>query len=130
MSKAKVLAASCSASSVVTAEGVTVTPVTILSMGKQASTGFLIMDGEQAYYVASNALDIKTVIEKLVTVIEKSADALTQASNGLIAAGGALDGIAGGSGTSTTAAGNAITPLITQLNTVKSELNTLKGALK
>lgn len=94
MSKAKVLPATCNATSVVTAEGVSVLPVTILSMGKKSSSGFLLMDGEQAYYVASNATDIKDLISSLVTIINQVATIATALDAVTVAPGSAAAAIA------------------------------------
>ena len=65
----KILSASCSALGVVTAEGVTVPSATVLSLGKQASTGALLMEGDKAFYITSSATDIKTLIQNMVAIL-------------------------------------------------------------
>lgn len=126
----KILAATCSPASIVTAAGLPVAGAVILSEGKQQSSGFLVIDGDKIWYVASSATDIKTTIEKLVALLDKLSTVVTTTSTGLIAAGSALDGIAGGSGTAVTAAGNNLTPIVSELASLKVEMNLLKGALK
>lgn len=75
----KMLEASCSALSIVTADGVPVPGVTILSQGKQLSSGILILDGDKGVYVTSNASDIKTLITNVGTLI----DSITAVLSGL-----------------------------------------------
>lgn len=111
----KVLDATCSASSKITADGIEVVGAVILSEGKKASAGVAVMDGDKVWYLTSNAADLKDAIDL-------AAQALTQAAAGLTAAGSGLDGIAPGSGTAVTAAANQITPLVTQLNQLKEAL--------
>lgn len=113
----KILEASCNASGIVTCEGFQIDGVTVLSEGKQDSTGVLIVDGLKTYYITSNASD-------LVTTLDKISLALTQIATAL----NAIDAKpTGGTGSASTpvAAGN-----VTQINTIKSEVDTLKGALK
>lgn len=113
----KVLEASCDASGVVTCEGFTIEDVVILSEGKQASTGVLIVDGLNSYYITSNASDLITTLDKISLSLTQIASALT-----------AIDAKPTG-GT-----GSAPSPVagsnVTQINTIKSEVDALKGALK
>lgn len=111
----KLLPATCSQASIVTADGVQVEGATILSEGKQSSSGVLLIDGDRIWYIASSASDLKTAIGKI-------ADALQAAATGLNAAGSALNGIAGGSGAPVITAANQITPLVTELTQLKEAL--------
>lgn len=112
----KILAATCDASGKVTADSVQVPAAVVLSEGKQASSGILIIDGDKAWYIALSASDLKTTIEKVSA-------ALTQTANGLASAGPTLDGLVPGSGAPLTAAA-------TQINSIVTELNQLGEALK
>lgn len=126
----KLLEATCDASGVVTAEGVTVPAAEVLSEGKQASAGLLLLEGDKAIYLPSSATDIKTTIEKLITVIDKVSDAVTKTSTMFTAV------YSGMTGPTTAPPGTgptdvvALTGYVTELAAVKTELNTLKGALK
>jgi len=111
----KILNATCSAAGVVTCEGVEVPAAEVLSEGKQASSGILIIDGDKAWFIALSASDLKTTIDKV-------AQALTQAATGLNAAGGGLNALAPGSGAAVISAANQITPLVTELNQLKEAL--------
>lgn len=111
----KVLIATCNASGKVTAGGVQIPTATVLSEGKQASSGILILDGDKAWYIALSSSDLKTTIDKV-------AQALQQAATGLNAAGAALNGMVPGTGASTIAAATQITPLVAELNTLKEAL--------
>lgn len=111
----KLLPATCSQASIVTADGVPVEGAQILSEGKQSSSGLLLIDGDKVWYFTSSASDLKTAIGKI-------ADALQAAATGLNAAGTALDGIASGSGAPVTAAASQITPLVTELTQLKEAL--------
>lgn len=48
-----------------------ITGVTILSQGKKSSTGILFLEGEQLYYVASNATDLHDVIQQTTAIVDK-----------------------------------------------------------
>lgn len=63
--------ATCSAAGVVTADGVTVAAAEVLSEGTKASSGVLLMRGDEFRYVTSNASDIKDLIEALVEIVDK-----------------------------------------------------------
>lgn len=73
----KMLEATCSAISIVTADGVPVPGAVILSQGKQVSSGVLILDGDKAVYLTSNASDIKTLITNVGTLIDQISAVLT-----------------------------------------------------
>ncbi len=112
----KALDATCDASSVVKVEGFTVTPVTILTAGKKASTGFALMQGDKVYYVTSNTTDIQDILTKLKTAIDKLADTLTDIGTG-------MTGI-------TTAPPPTLAASVTLIKSYATDLDTIKGALK
>lgn len=68
---AKILEATCSAG-VVKVGSLVIDPVTILSLGDAPeSTGTLLIDEDKAYYIASNATDIQSLIESMVAILDK-----------------------------------------------------------
>jgi len=115
----KILEATCE-DGIVTALGVEVQDVEILSEGVGASSGVLILDGDKAYYVAKTSPDLKTTLEKL-------SDALGSISSALSAIDGAGHLIAATAGVPgpPVASGD-----ISSLNSSKGELDDLLEELK
>lgn len=114
----KVIDATCDENSKVTAAGIEVpaADVTILSEGKQDSSGVLIIQGLKAYYLTSSATDIKSTIDKTAESLEKIANILTSIGAGMTGA--------------TTAPPPTLAADVAEITVLVSELNTLKGALK
>ena len=112
----KLLDASASADGKVTCEGVEVPEAIIISLGKQASTGLLLLDGEKAWYFPSSATDIQSTLDELSKGLEKIA---------LI-----LQAIGAGMTGPTTAPPPTLATDLVALNMIKAEVDTLKGALK
>lgn len=113
----RILEASCDAAGVVTCEGFQISEVTILSEGNQASTGVLIIDGLNTYYITSNATDLVSTLDNLSLALTQIASALT-----------AIDAKpTGGTGSASTPVASTN---VTQINTIKSQVDTLKGVLK
>lgn len=108
---AKILSASCDATGKVTAEGVIVDNATVINLGKKASTGMLLMDGDKSYYITANATDIQKVITDMVAILDALIAALT-----------AIDGV-------TTTPGSAAA-LIANITALKVTFNTTKDVLK
>lgn len=111
----KILAATCSPAGVVTVDGIPVAGTAVLNEGKQLSSGLLFLEGNLKKYLASNATDIKSVIEKLVDSLTDIATAFTSAATSITSLGGD---------------GSSITAKVVEINLTITELNTLKGALK
>lgn len=105
----KILDASCDASGKVTCEGVEIPTATVLSEGKKASTGVMLLDGSKARYVTSSATDIKDLITSLVEIVNQTAVILS-----------AIDGTLGGSNSAA----------IAQLQVYKTQLDASKDTLK
>lgn len=126
----KVLDATANASGVVTAEGQTVPAAEVLSEGKQASAGVLLIEGEKARYLPSSATDIKTTIEKTVAVIDDVVASLNKLVTVLTAVGAGMTGPTTAPPPTLAADLAVITAKVATLNTTKADLNTLKGALK
>lgn len=72
----KAIPATCQAS-IVTASGSPVPSATILSEGIAPSEGVLILDGEEAVYLANTAEDLKTAIDTLSQRLTDIATILT-----------------------------------------------------
>lgn len=110
---ARIFPATCIAG-VVQVDGHTILPTpTIISQGTQSSTGVMILHGNTAYYVATNATDL--------------ADTLTQVQNVLGTVASSLNALAGGIGIpalilSTAAAATSINAVATTLGTMKVNL--------
>lgn len=107
----KVLNASCSSAGVVTSEGFSVEGATVLSEGKKASEGVLVIDRRNAWYLTSNASDLKDLITNMVTITEKIIEIATQLDSVTVSPG--------------TAAAN-----ILALTTLKTQLDLTKDSLK
>ena len=112
----KILAATCDASGKVTADGVVVPEAVVLSLGKQASSGLLYLDGEKAWYFPSSATDIEATLGQISQAIEKIANVLT-------AIGGGMTG-------PTTAPPPTLATDVAAIMQIKAAVDQLKGALK
>lgn len=110
----KILEASC-ISKAVKWEGSPV-ETEILSEGNGESSGLLLLEKDKAYYITSNATDLKTTLEKLI-------DALTKVTETLTAIGGGMTG-------PTTAPPPTLATNVAAVNMIVTELTTLKGQLK
>jgi len=110
----KTINATCSAG-VVSVEGKPV-EAEILSEGIGESEGALILDKGKSFYIASNATDLKTTLEKI-------SDALTKIGETLTAIGSGMTGI-------TTAPPPTLPVKVGEINAIVAELTTLKDALK
>jgi len=110
----KILQATC-ISGVVSYEGFPV-EAEILSEGVGESEGVLILQGDKAFYIASNATDLKTTLEKLT-------NALTKVTETLTAIGAGMTG-------PTTAPPPTLAANVVTINLAVTELTTLMGALK
>lgn len=106
----KALAATCEAG-VVSVGGVNIDGVIILSQGTKSSSGVMFMQGGDLYYVASNATELNTLIDKVQDVLAKIETALT-----------GLDGATNSPG--------AQTANIAQITTVKTAILAMKDNLK
>lgn len=110
----KILEATC-ISKQVKWEGAPVEAI-ILSEGNGESEGALILEKEKAFYIASNAADLKTTLEKVI-------DALTKVTETLTAIGSGMTG-------PTTAPPPTLATNVAAVELIVSELETLKGNLK
>lgn len=116
LNMSKILDATCSAAGIVTCEGATITEAQVLSDGKQASEGLLIIQNGKVYYLTLSVSDLKTTIEKLSAAVGQIATTLTSIGAGMTGP--------------TTAPPPTLATDVATLNSIKAELDTLKGALK
>lgn len=126
----KVLAATCDALGVVKVEGFPIPDVIILSEGKAASTGLLLIEGGSAWYFPSNAADIASTIDETIAVIDQVAEAITQIGVTLTAIGANMTGATTAPPPSLPADVIALNTKVTALGVIKTELTELKGGLK
>lgn len=99
-----------------TADGVSVDAAQILSKGQGESQGVLLIDGEKAFYLTSNATDLETTIEKLNSSLNKLVSILTAIGAGMTGP--------------TTAPPPTLATDLAEITALVSELTTLKGNLK
>lgn len=111
----RMLDASCQGG-IVTADGVQVDAAEILSAGKGRSAGTLLLDGEKAVYLTSNAADLDSALEKI-------GDSITKILNILTAIGGGMTG-------PTTATPPTLPTDIAEVTAIAAQIETLREALK
>jgi prefoldin subunit 5 len=126
----KMLNATCDSSGKVTAEGFEVPEAVVLSAGKQASSGALIIDKKIVKYFTSNASDIETFIDKTSTALDDISAALTKIALTLTSIGAGMTGPTTAPPPTLGADVATINSKVSEINAVKAELDTLKGALK
>lgn len=129
----KALPASC-VGGIVTAGGVPVPAADILSEGVGPSEGVLILDEDEAKYIAKTSPDLKATLEQLISALDKTVEALGKASSaltGLDTAGFLIAATAGVPSPPLQAANIAgITTASAEITAAKVQLTALKGMLK
>jgi len=110
----KVLEATCLANTV-TSGGVPV-EAAVMSEGVGQSDGLLVLDKDEAYYLAKTSPDLKTTLEKLVSSLTKVTEVLTNIGAGMTGP--------------TTAPPPTLAADVTEINTTIAELSTLKDNLR
>lgn len=100
----------------VTVNGLTVPGAKIISLGKGESSGCLLIFGDKAFYLTSNATDLESTITKLTESINKIATILTSIGAGM-------------TGPTTAPPGTLATDVL-ELTMIATELNQLKEVLK
>lgn len=118
----KMLEANCIAG-VVSSGGVPIPAASILSEGIGASSGILLLDDDQATYVAKTSPDLKSTLEGLISALTSISSALNALNTATLTT------------TCPAGAGVAGPPLvaaadIAAINTAKAQLQFLKGVLK
>ena len=112
---AKVLAATC-ANGVVTYAGVNLSGVTILGEGVGASSGVLILDVDQVYYIPKTSPDLATTLQSLTDALSKIASTMTDIGAGMTGP--------------TTAPPPTLAASVAQINGYVDDLTELMGDLK
>lgn len=112
----KILAATCDNAGKVTADGVIVPEAVVLSLGKQASSGLLYLDGDNAWYFPSSATDVEATLGQISLAIEKIANVLTSLGAGMTGP--------------TTAPPPTLGVDVAAIMQIKAAVDQLKGALK
>jgi hypothetical protein len=118
----KMIEASC-VGGVVTAIGVPVPAADILSEGVAASTGFLLLDGDEAKYVPKTSPDLKTTLTKLISILGQLTTALTAIDTKVLVT-------SCGAGPGSTAPLPLAAANIAALSVIQSELTVLKETLR
>lgn len=126
----KVLDATCGADGKVKVGSLEVPTAQVLSEGKQASSGLLIIEELKARYIPSSATDIKTTIEKVNVALTDLAAALTEISSALTAIGAGMTGPTTAPPPTLPTSVVTITTKVTAINATKSQLENLKDHLK
>jgi hypothetical protein len=104
---------------------------TILGQGVGASTGIVIFDGINAFYIPDISGDLKTTLEQVVAALTQVKTALDQIGSAFTTIDGQPTGGTGSAVVPTVTANvTAISTAGTAVETAKTALNTLKGALK
>lgn len=125
----KMIPATC-VGGVVTAEGVPVAAATILSEGVGQSEGVVLLDEDEARYIAKISPDLKTTIERLISTIEKSVQGLTACTTAFSNIAAAMTGVTTAPPPTLAADLAAITLAGTNLTAIGVQLTTLKEGLK
>lgn len=125
----KVLEASAEAG-VVTVEGLPITIADILSKGVGSSTGVLIIEGDKAYYLTSNADDLSDTLADTKSAIDKVVQAVNQIATSLTTLNAQFTANSLSPSAAIAAQVVAITGYATELTAIGVEMETLKEALK
>lgn len=112
----KILLATCDATGKVTCEGVQIPEAVVMSAGKQASNGLLIIEGGTVRYLALSVTDLETTLGKVSQALGKIGEILTSIGSGMTGP--------------TTAPPGTLPTDVAALNSIKAEIDQLKGALK
>ncbi len=139
----KILEATCLAG-VVTAKGVVIPGVEILSDGIGASSGILLIDEDKAYYIPESTPDLDDILEQIIDALEQAKTCFDQAVTALDQTASVFTETFLGMTGPTTAppptgatdvaaivtASAAITTAATSLEAAKIELQTIKERLR
>jgi hypothetical protein len=122
MTMSKMLEATC-VGGVVTQGGAPVPGADVLSEGIGASTGVLLLDDDQAVYVAKISPDLKSTLDGLITALTSISSALNALNTATLVT------------TCPAGAGVAGPPLVATsdiavINSTKAQLQFLRGVLK
>jgi hypothetical protein len=125
----KMIEAACSGG-IVTASGLPVTVASVLSEGIGASTGILILDEDQAKYLAKTSPDLKATLEKLSTHLSTVSGTLNTIANVLTSIGAAMTGPTTAPPPTLATSVATIVSDATNLTALKVEVDLLKVSLR
>lgn len=130
----RILEADCDAEGVVRCQGFVIEGARILTHGKQASQGILIIDGEAVTYLTANTDDLATTLEKVSAALDKAVAGLNKTAAALQTLDGAafLVGATGAVPSPPLVASQIsdIQSAASDISSTKGELDELKGKLK
>lgn len=101
----------------------------MLSAGVESSEGIVILDGTQAYYVASSAQDLSTTLEQIIGALDDIASTFTTISTTLTSIGGGMTGPTTAPPPTLPTDVLSITAKVTEIQAAKTALENLQGAL-
>lgn len=125
----KMLEASC-VGGVVTAQGVPVPAAEILSQGVGASTGRVIIDEDDAAYIADISPDLKSVLDNLIDALGQVKTSLDQIGTSLTSIGAGMTGPTTAPPPTLAVDVAVITTASTAIGATKVQLQTLQSALR
>lgn len=125
----RALTASCLAG-VVQVAGITVPGCIILTAGVGQSTGICFIDGANAYFVATNTIDLKSTLDNIISSLSQLHTAIGTIATTLTAIGAGMTGSSTAPPGSLAANVTAINACVTALDGIKTTLTTLEGNLK
>lgn len=79
----RILEAECDDKGVVKCQGFVIPSAKLLTAGAQASTGIIIVDGEDVTYITSNTTDLGTTLDKVAQALGKAVEGLNKTAAGL-----------------------------------------------
>jgi hypothetical protein len=125
----KVLPATC-VGGIVTSQLFPVAAATILSDGTGPSSGYIVMDELEVFYVTSNASDLKSTLDDVIAGLNQAASALSNVASGMTAIAASMTGPTTAPPPTLPATIGLITTAATQIQVSTAQLTVLKGVLK
>lgn len=130
----RILEADCDAEGVVRCQGFVIEGAKVMTHGKQASTGILIVDGEGITYLTANTDDLATTLDKVAAALGKAVEGLNKAAAGLqgLDTAGFLIGATGAVPSPPKVASQIadVQAAASDIGSLQGELDELKGKLK
>ncbi len=125
----KAIPATCTAG-LVTAQGVPVPAAEILSQGVGSSSGVLVLDEDEAFYIAKVTPDLDAALEQVIAALTQAVTALNNVATTFTATFATMTGpTTAAPPTGPTGVAN-ISTAATAITAAKTQLQTLKGMLR
>lgn len=125
----KMLPASC-VGGIVTSEGFPVPAAEILSEGVGQSEGILLIDEDEARYLAKTTPDLKTTLEQTIAALDQLSSAMTTVASALTSIGAMMTGPTTAPPPTLPTDVASITAAVVQATAAKVQLQALKEVLK